>query len=272
MTTLGSWTLDSVVHTDALTLLRGLPDACIDLIVTSPPYGNLRTYHGYSFDFEPIAQESYRVLKEGGALVWVVADAFVNDSLTLTGFRQALYFVECGFNMHQRIVWEQEGMPTRRPQAYQDDFEDVFVLSKGIPCTFNPVMKRNKNAGETKRRGSSGKHGFSYADGFRTVLAESVLTNVWKIGVGYMIASKDKLAYEHPAPFPEQLAERHILTWSNAGDVVLDYFAGSGTTLKMARNNGRHWLAGDVSADYCELMRRRLALPYTLPMFADVQP
>lgn len=273
MTTLGAFETNRVYCCDALELLRGLPDGSVDLVVTSPPYDNLRTYNGYSFDFEPIAHESYRVLKQGGVQVWVVGDAFVNSSLTLTSFRQALYFVDvAGFNMHQRVAWEQEGMPTKRPQAYQDDFEDNFVLSKGTPKTFNPILKRNRNAGQRKRRGNSGKQGFVFSQGERTVNEHSVLTNVWTVGVGYMIAGKDRLAYEHPAPFPEVLAERYILTWSNAGDLVVDYFGGSGTTAKMARNNGRNFLTCDISLEYCELIRKRLAMPYTLPMFAEAMP
>jgi len=255
---------NEVYNVDALTLLRALPTGSVDLIVTSPPYDNLRTYNGYSFDFEPIAHESYRVLKQGGVLVWVVGDAFVNGSLTLTSFRQALYFVECGLNMHQRIVWEQQGMPSKRPQADQDDFEDVFILSKGTPVTFNPIMKRNKNAGQVRRKGSSGKQGWQYGDGVRTINSESLLTTVQLIPAGF---TKDDRG-GHPAAFPEALAERHILTWSNPGDLVVDYFGGSGTTAKMARNNGRRWLTCDISSEYCDLMRKRLEAPYTLPMFA----
>lgn len=263
--TLGIYEVNQVYCCDALTLLKGMPDESVDLVVTSPPYDNLRTYNGYSFDFEGIAQESYRVLKQGGVLAWVVGDAFVNGSLTLTSFRQALYFVDCaGFNMHQRIVWEQEGMPTKRPQAYQDDFEDLFILSKGRPATFNPIMRRNKNAGQVKRKGHSGSNGFEYVEGLRTIPAESILSNVQTIRVG---AANDDDRTGHPAVYPEALAERHILTWSNPGDLVLDYFGGSGTTAKMARNNNRNYLTCDISSEYCDLMRRRLALPYTVPMF-----
>jgi site-specific DNA-methyltransferase (adenine-specific) len=268
----GAPTRNVVHHVSAETLLAALPDGCIDAIVTSPPYDSLRKYSGnWTFNFEAIARESYRVLKPGGVLVWVVGDATVNGSATLTSFRQALYFVDCaGFRMHQRIIWEKNSIPQKRTKAYLPDFEDMFVLSKSEPKTFNPVLRRNWNAGEVKRKGHSGKNGFDYAEGLRIVKDESVITNVWKITVGYNHSTKDYFAHEHPAIFPEALAERHILTWTNPGDLVLDYFGGSGTTAKMARANDRDYLTCDISGEYCDLMRRRLAQPYTRQMFAAI--
>ena len=257
-----------VHHIEALDLLNLLPDESIDLIVTSPPYDNLRKYNGFSFDFEGIARESHRVMKDGAVLVWVIRDSFVNGSETLTSFRQALYFCECGLNMHQRIVWQKEGLPTKRPKAYLPDFEDVFVFSKGEPSTFNPTLRRNKKAGQVNRKGRAGINGFAYNDGLRQVAEMSLLTNVWTIGVGRGKTTSD--AVDHPAMFPEQLAERCITSWSDPGHIVLDYFGGSGTTAKMARNNQRRFITGDISAEYCDQMNQRLDQPYMLPMFAAV--
>lgn len=257
--------LDTVHHCRAEDMLTALPSNTIDLIVTSPPYDNLRTYKGFAWDFEYIARQSYRVLKLGGVLVWVVRDAFIDGSETLSSFEQALYFRGTGLRMHQRIVWEKEGLPAKRPNAYLPDFEDVFVFSKGSPATFNPITKRNKKAGQVNKTGHSGKHGFVFSDGLRVVPDESLLTNVWTIGVGGGKTTTDNI--DHPAMFPEPLAERLILSWSNPGDIVCDYFGGSGTTAKMARINNRRFITNDISKDYCELMERRLAMPYTPNMF-----
>lgn len=265
----GTPQLNTVHHARAEALLSALDSGSIDLVVTSPPYDNLRTYNGFSWNFEYIAQQTYRVLKPGGVLVWVVKDSFVDGSETLTSFEQALYFKQCGLNMHQRMVWEKNTLPQKRPNAYLPDFEDMFIFSKGTPATFNPIMKPNRYAGEKKRKGHSGKDGFDYAAGIRVVPDESILTNVWRINVGYNHSTDDDYAHEHPAIFPEDLVERHILTWSNPGDLVLDYFGGSGTTAKMARKNGRRWLTGDISGEYCALMEKRLAMPYT-PMFQEL--
>lgn len=258
--------VDRVHHMDALRLLGSLATGSIDLIVTSPPYDNLRTYNGYTFPFEAIAHESYRVLKQGGVLVWVVGDATVNGSETLTSFRQALYFKDAvGFRMHDTMIWHKNAMPGVFGKRYRPCTEFMFVCSKGEPSTFNPAMRRNKTAGHWTKKGHSGKGGWQTSEAKQTK-EESVLENIWYVPVGGGVTSKDSIS--HPAMFPEKLAERHILSWSNEGDIVLDYFGGSGTTAKMARNNGRHYITGDISAEYVELMRKRLAQPWTMPMFA----
>lgn len=259
--------LDRVVCADALTFLASLPSASVDMVLTSPPYDNLRKYGGYTWNFEGIACELYRVIKPGGVVVWVVKDAFVDGSETLTSFRQAIYFKESvGFNIHQRMVWEKQTMPTKRPKAYLPDFEDMFVLSKGTPATFNPMMKPNQWAGVVRRKGHSGQYGFEYTNGNRVVPNMSILTNVWRVKVGN--AGSDKFSFEHPASFPEKLATMHISTWSNPGDIVLDCFMGSGTTAKIARNLGRHFLGCDLHEPYVKLAQDRLAKPWQ-PLLLD---
>lgn len=262
--------VNTVQNMDALDLLARLDDASVDCVITSPPYDNLRTYNGYSFDFESIARESYRVLKPGGVQVWVVGDATVNGSETLTSMRQALYFVDvCGFRMHDTMIWSKGSTFEPANVRYAQVFEYMFVLSKDAPATFNPVMRKNWKSGEVIRSTSR------KADGELKPLAgnghlqskESPELNIWTVGVGNNKTTKDNYCFAHPAMFPEALAERHILTWSNPGDLVLDYFGGSGTTAKMARNNGRDYITGDISAEYCDLMRKRLALPFTMRMF-----
>lgn len=272
MTQLGNYQANTVYRCDALALLQGLPDGCVDLVVTSPPYDNLRTYNGYSFDFERIAHESYRVLKQGGVLVWVVGDSVVNGSETLTSFRQALYFVDgVGFRMHDTMIYEKDSLQFPETNRCYQLFEYMLVLSKGTPGTANlPRVKTTHfgNGSSTMRMPDGTLEKAQYATG----LATRVMGNVWKFGVGNGKTTLDQEAFIHPAMFPEKLAERHILTWSTPGDLVLDYFGGSGTTAKMARQNGRNWLTCDISAEYCELMRRRLAQPYTLPMFSEALP
>jgi site-specific DNA-methyltransferase (adenine-specific) len=254
--------IDQIHHMKAEDLLIALPDASIDMILTSPPYDNLRSYRGFAWDFEFIAHQSYRVLKPGGVLVWVVGDATIDGSETLTSFRQALYFVDvCGFKMHDTMIWKKLGVdPPHKLNRYSNMFEYMFVLSRGEPKTANiptypqtgvkrPRARRNPDG--TMRRDVSGGGGGAYP-------------NVWEIGTG--IANRDDYT-DHPAVFPQSLAERHILTWSNPGDLVLDFFMGSGTTAKMARNNGRRFIGCDISAEYVDISRKRLAIPYTLNMF-----
>lgn len=263
--------MNRVHHASASELLELLPDNSIDLIVTSPPYDNLRTYNGYSFLFEEIARESYRVLKAGGVLVWVVGDASIDNSETFTSLRQALFFRDgAGFNAHDTMIYNRNG---RFPESnrYWQDFEYMFVFSKGRVAKFNPLKERSKSAGRQAAHSERQPDGsLAKPKNNRKRNEFKNLSNVWYIPNGYGVTTKDSIAYEHPAMFPEELAERHILTWSNPGDTVLDYFGGSGTTAKMALHNGRKYITGDISADYCELMRKRLAQPFTVNMFTGV--
>ena len=271
MTPLEHYALNAVLvnrvwHASAENLLAVIPDEAVDLIVTSPPYDNLRTYQGYTWDFERIARESYRVLKRGGVLVWVVGDATVNGSETLTSFRQALYFRDVvGFRMHDTMIWEKDSATyIRNTRRYAPIFEYMFIFTKGEVATFNPLYQRNKLAGVeaiASRRQRNGKN-VQYRDGKTPVKQENMMSNIWKISTGYMRLTADRAAYTHPAMFPEELARRHILTWSNPGDLVLDYFVGSGTTAKMARNTKRRYIVGDLSADYCAIARDRLRMPF----------
>lgn len=264
--------LNKVYNCDALTILKSLPDNSIDMVLTSPPYDNLRTYNGYTFDFQPIARETFRVLKTGGVCVWVVGDATINGSETLTSMRQALYFVDvCGFRMHQTIVYEKDAMPFPPQKRYYSMFEYCFTLSKGEPHTFNGLLEKNLNAGRKLKATHRQTNGTTKQSEEILIPSNRLLTNVWRISAGYMRTTKDVEAYQHPAMFPEELARRHIETWTNAGDTVLDYFGGSGTTAKMARQFGRNYITCDISAEYCDLMRRRLSQAYTplMPIFLE---
>lgn len=255
---------NGVHHCDALTLLGRLPSDYVDLVVTSPPYDKLRVYKGYSWDFENTARQTYRTLKPGGVLVWVVGDSTVNGSETLTSMRQALYFVDkAGFKMHDTMIWRKV-IPGVMGKRYNAAFEYMFVLSKGEPKTFNPLMKRNKRAGSVSGGGVRTVNGFKRNSAPETH-EFGLLENVWDMAAGNN--GDDRTG--HPAVFPEELAERHILTWSNPGDLVMDFFVGSGTTGKMALSHGRKFIGCDISADYVKLARERIAqpLPQPLPFF-----
>jgi DNA modification methylase len=249
--------LNQIICGDNVAVMRQMPDRCIDLTVTSPPYDNLRTYNGFSFNFEEVAQELYRITKDGGVVVWIVADQTINGSETGTSFRQALYFMECGFNLHDTMIWHKLNPVPQFPttKRYTNAFEYMFVFTKGSIKTFSPIMENCKTAGVIKDRSNTSEFARQSADRPRNektvVKNKKRLQNVWNIGVG----SKNK---EHPAIFPEQLAQDHIISWSNIGDVVLDPMCGSGTTCKMAKLTGRNFIGIDISEEYCEIARKRL--------------
>lgn len=251
--------INEIICGDNVDVLREFPDEIVDLTVTSPPYDNLRTYNGFEWDFESLAQELYRVTKEGGVVVWVVNDATVNGSETGTSFRQALYFKEVGFNLHDTMIYGKNNPMPVNAKRYYPCFEYMFVLTKGQPKTFNPIKEKTATAGQKhhlKKRNQDGA--FKKSDGYgKPVKKYRPRYNVWFYNVGGGQAAIDKIAYEHPAIFPEQLAEDHIISWTNPGDIVLDPFIGSGTTAKMAAINGRKYIGIDISDEYCEIARRR---------------
>ncbi len=250
---------NTIITGDSAEVLKSFPDGCIDLTVTSPPYDNLRTYNGFTFNFEAIARELYRVTKSGGVVVWVVNDATVKGSETLTSFKQALYFQSIGFNVHDTMIYLKSNPVPMTHNRYEQQFEYMFVFSKGKPNTFNPLMQPCKTAGKKyniKRNrpydGNSQRH---FRDEEIVTASEKYKYNVWEYAVG---TDKNK-SNVHSAIFPEALANDHILSWSNEGDTVLDCFSGSGTTLKMAKLLNRHYIGIDTSAEYVAIANERLA-------------
>ncbi len=260
--------INQIICGDCVEVMKSWPDECIDLTVTSPPYDDLRDYRGYTFDFESIARELYRVTKPGGVVVWVVGDATINGSETGTSFRQALYFKDvCGFNLHDTMIYKKHA-PYPPNVRYWQCFEYMFVFSKGEPKTFNPLMQMKKCIEKNPDRTRT----YRQKDGSLKTLNENAIKrfkraaqnnyriadNIWEIQAGSITSAKDKHAYKHPAIFPEKLAQDHIISWSNPGDIVLDPMCGSGTTCKMALKLGRRFIGIDISEEYCEIARKRV--------------
>lgn len=248
--------IEGLYVSDCTEFMAAMPAECIDLVVTSPPYDNLRDYKGYSFDFEGIAKGLFRVIKEGGIVVWVVADK-INGGRSLTSFRQGIYFQEIGFNMHDVMIYQKKNTPFMRSNAYTNSYEFMFVLSKEKPKTFNPIKDK------TVRNGFEMIVHNKKADGInKKVLKElktqKTKTNIWSYAVGLGGTTSDKIAFEHPAVFPEKLALDHILSWSKEGDLIFDPMCGSGTTCKMAKISNRRYLGVDISREYIKIAKTRL--------------
>ena len=245
---------------DCLEVMKSLPSQSIDLTVTSPPYDNLRTYNGYSFDFEGIAKELYRLTKDGGVVVWVVGDATINGSETGTSFKQALYFKDIGFNLHDTMIWKKPNFANPSSNRYHQTFEYMFILSKNKPNTFNSIKDRkNIYCGSL---GSVGKNTSTQIDGTKKIRERKVISefgqrhNVWEINT----SGQENMGktINHPATFPEKLVFDHIISWSNEGDVVLDCFLGSGTTGKVAKQLNRQFIGIEISPEYLEIAKNRI--------------
>jgi len=253
--------INKTYNENCLDTMARMENNYIDLTITSPPYDNLRDYKGYSFDFESIAKELYRTTKEGGIVVWVVGDATIKGSETGTSFRQALFFKECGFNLHDTMIYEKSGvMPSKN--RYCQMFEYMFILSKGKPKTTNLLKDRKNNWGGTKTGniGQRQKDGNIKKNGKKTIKEFGLRFNIWRVLNEGGWNNKDILTNKHPATFPEQLANDHIISWSNKGDIIYDCFMGSGTTAKMAKLNNRNYIGSEISKEYCDIISQRLKL------------
>jgi len=244
--------INQVIQGDCLEVMKEIPDKSVDMVLTSPPYDNLRDYNGYTFDFEGIAKEIYRVLKDGGVCVWIVGDATIKFCESFSSFKQALYFKEIGFNLLDTMIYYKQNYAPAYPtlRRYANQFEYMFVFSKGKPKTFNPIQKdkvRNKEEKVAYRQKDGSLIRKTKLKGRETKDA----SNVWSMPVGFKNLG-------HPAVFPEKLAEDHILSWSNEGDTILDPMAGSGTTLKMAKKNNRNYIGIEISPEYIDIINKRL--------------
>lgn len=256
---MSSLPINQIICGDNCDVLGTFPRECIDLVVTSPPYDDLRTYGGHSWDFYGVAWQLKRVLKPGGVIVWVVGDATVGGSETGTSMEQALHFKRLGLNLHDTMIWNKGSFSFPESNRYHPFFEFNFVLSNGAPKTANLIKDKPNRWAGTKVHGTG-----RCADGLtrphnavargldRTYAEMGQRGNIW------LIPNPGKAGCQHPAPFPESLARDHILSWSNEGDIVLDPFNGSGTTTKMAREMGRRWIGIEVNEEYCQIAKNRM--------------
>jgi site-specific DNA-methyltransferase (adenine-specific) len=259
-----------LINDNALVALDNLEGNSVDLTVTSPPYDNLRTYNGNNDQWgesvwKSVIKKLYTVTKEGGVVVWIVGDATIKGSETGTSFKQALWAMECGFNLHDTMIYQKTGFPFPMKNRYYQSFEYMFVLSKGIPQTVNQISDRKniyaggkvaRNRGLRMKNGEVVENSANRIDKNRVIKDYGVRFNIWKVTSS---SSKgDKLALKHPATFPEQLAHDHILSWSNEGDTVLDCFMGSGTTGKMAKQLGRNFVGIEMDETYFNIAKDRI--------------
>lgn len=249
----------NIYNANCLDYLKNLPDNSIKFTLTSPPYDDIRDYKGYSFPFEEIAKELWRTTKTNGVIAWNVADATIKGSETGTSMRQALYFMELGFRLHDTMIYAKKNpMPAGvSSKRYHQAWEYIFILSKDAPETFNPIMTKAKFGhleANMKHRGKDGE--IHYVKTKRNEFTK--VRNIFEYSVGGGHSTKDKIAFKHPAIMPEQLAYDMISTWTNPGDQVFDPFTGSGTAAKVCMMLDRKFHGTEISQEYCEISKQRL--------------
>jgi site-specific DNA-methyltransferase (adenine-specific) len=249
----------TLFNDDCLKILPTLADNSIDLVLTSPPYDNIRDYNNsssWNFDiFKSIANELQRILINNGIIVWIVNDATINGSETGTSFKQALYFKEIGLNLHDTMIWEKETSPFQHNNRYINVFEYMFILSKGKPKTTNLIKDRKNKHGGTIIHGTQRQKDGSLIphsrNGFK-IKEYGNRFNVWKIN------SEKANKTNHPAVFPLQLVSDHIKTWSNENNTVLDCFMGSGTTGIACKNLNRKFIGIEIDKKYFDIAKNRI--------------
>jgi len=263
--------INNIFNEDCLETMRRMPNDYLDLVLTSPPYdamrkyGGNKTYHqrlndtGFSFEFEEIAQELQRVLKPGGVIMWNVADQTIKGSRTGNSMRQALYFMDLGLLLHDHLIWYKTGTPFPSVYRYRNVWENMFIFSKGKPTTFNPILKKNKTAGAVRNSRRFRNHNGEFVDGFNGVpIKEYGLDdNVWHIANGANKSYKKTLDIrEHPAIMTDEIARRHIISWTNEGDIVYDPFLGSATTTRVAQELNRNWIGSEIHKPYYDVAKK----------------
>lgn len=254
--------MNKIYNENCLDTMKRMDDNSIDLVLTSPPYDNMRkyggtkTYHqrlndtGYSFKFEDIANELTRTLKEGGVIFWNVADQTIKGSRTGNSMKQALYFMEeCGLQLWDHIIWYKTGTPFPNNVRYRNVWENLYVFSKGKPSTFNPILKKNKTGGTTQKRKNERNHQGVKEEVERTITTKEygIDDNVWYIN-NYI--KKDKDIKEHPAIMTDEIATRAIKSYTNENDLVYDPFLGSGTTTRISKELNRRWIGSELYEPY----------------------
>lgn len=240
---------------NCLNLMKSLNDCSIDLVVTSPPYDDLRLYDGYKFEFELIAIELYRILKDGGTIIWVVGDSTKDGTESCTSFKQCLYFKEIGFNLYDTMIYQKSNYTPLNHRRYEQEFEYMFVLTKGKPKAFNPIMIPCKYAGE-QTWGSPTTYN---KDGTKKQVKKHIIGDTKIHGNIFCYQpNRDNKTKGHPAPFPIQLTDDMVSSWSNEGDLVLDCFLGSGTTALSCIKLNRKFIGYEISNKYIDIAKKRI--------------
>jgi len=243
----------TIYHGDCREILPTLPK--VDIAVTSPPYGSMRAYSSEG-EWLDVVRLLAAQLAPGGVLVWNVADQTVNGSETGTSFKQALEMLKCGLNLHDTMIYVKEGVQFPDSNRYFNAFEYMFVASNGKPKTFNPIADRpNKWAGDTVHGTDRQQDGTLRAPNGKKC-GRLIKENGWRYN-WWILANRPDVD-GHPAIMPYDLAKDHLRTWSNAGDLAVDPFAGSGTVLVAAKRQAMRAIGIEIEERYCEIAANRL--------------
>lgn len=277
--------VDRILQGDALSWLRQLPDACVDTVMTSPPYFRQRDYSGqdqigreatppqYVARLVEVFAECLRVVKPTGSAWLVLGDKYDNGELLGMPWRVALAMREQGWILRSDVIWHKpNAMPSAVKTRPTTDHEYVFFFSRSkkyyydadairephVTFTDKSRMRggrrhfneRNGTPEQGKNGGQSNLHDGRWDQAFHPKGRNK--RTVWSIPLS-------KFREAHFAVYPEPLVETCLRAACPPGGLVLDPFLGSGTTAVVARRLQRHFLGIECVVEYCDLARRRLA-------------
>jgi len=253
--------VNKIICADNVSLLKTLPDECIDLVVTSPPYDELRDYNGYILDLHGLGEQLLRVLKDGGICVMVIQDSTKDFAKSLTSFRTIVDWCDnIGFRLFECNIYNRQGTEGAWwKQRFRVDHEYMPIFLKGKrPQYFDkenlkiPSKHANKVMTGANIRTKNGKTGSRKVKINPTKCPGTVMT------FGNTCGGESKLKSKHPAVFPNMLAYDMIECFCPPDGIVLDPFNGSGTTTLAAKSLGRNYIGIDVSDEYNKIAELRL--------------
>ena len=268
---LGKYELNRVYTGECVKRMKYIPNNSVDLIVTSPPYDELRDYKGNSsFDLHQVGIEVFRVLKEGGIAAMVIQDQTKNFGKSLTSFRTIIDWCdEIGFKLFETVIYRKNGSEgawwTKR---FRVDHEYMPIFLKGErPQFFNkePLKIKSKHGGKVmKGSGSRKTNGETQETVTRAINSMKCRGTIWNY---LMAGDKNPLKRKHPAVFPDKIPFDFIQCFCPENGIVLDPFTGSGSTLVMAQKLGRYFIGFDIEESYCDVANQRLVEENELKLF-----
>jgi site-specific DNA-methyltransferase (adenine-specific) len=255
---------DILVTSDNIEYLKTLPDNCVDLVVTSPPYDDLRDYHGYTLNLHQVGEQIHRVLKDGGICALVIQDSTKNFGKSLTSFRTIVDWCDSfGFKLFETVIYNRQGVEGAWwKKRFRVDHEYLPIFLKGErPQYFNKEGLKipSKHGGKTMVGAAVRKKDGSQAES-RSVYINPLKCPGTVMNFGNSCGDGSKLKHQHPAVFPDKLAFDMINCFCPEGGLVLDPFSGSGTSCVMAKKSHRHYIGIDISKEYNELASQRLII------------
>lgn len=263
--------INSFVKADNVDYLKTLPSECVDLVVTSPPYDDLRDYNGYTLNLHNVGEQIHRVLKIGGVCAMVMQDSTKNFGKSLTTFKTIVDWCDSfNFKLFETVIYNRQGVEGAWwKKRFRVDHEYIPIFLKGNkPQYFDKELMKipSKHGGKTMTGAAvRKKDGTQHAS--RSVYINPLKCPGTVMNFGNSCGDGNKLKHKHPAVFPDKLAFDMINCFCPENGVVLDPFSGSGTTGIMAKKANRNFIGIDISEEYTQLAKLRYSIEVGSELF-----